>query len=228
MRLRANVGFRGARSREAGQTEEAGSEAARKGDSILLGFLLRDTILVGLSLGLWWLLAPHSAGEGLVADFSGWVAGIALFICAYLGHEWSHYLGALASGSRVRSGERLTSAFLFSFDSEGNSLAQFVTMSLAGFAGTALLVAAYAFFLPDEYLASRIARGGVLFLAFLGLVLELPLLLAGVFQGAVPRQVSVQTTPASTAGPQPAPADPPEAESGSPDLSSTTGASRPT
>jgi hypothetical protein len=182
---------------------------------MLLGFLLRDAILVGLSLGLWWLLAPHSAGEGLVADFSGWVAGIALFVCAYLAHEWSHYLGALASGSRVRTGERLTSGFLFSFDSEGNSLAQFVTMSLAGFAGTALLVAAYAFFLPDEYLASRIARGGVLFLAFLGIVLELPLLLAGVFQGGVPRQASVQATPVATADPPPAPTDPGEAaESG--------------
>ncbi|MBW2497563.1 MAG: hypothetical protein JRF61_09850 [Deltaproteobacteria bacterium] len=177
----------------------------------MLGFLLRDTILVGLSLALWWLLAPYSAGEGLVADFSGWVAGIALFVCAYLGHEWSHYLGALLSGSRVRAGERLTSAFLFSFDSEGNSLAQFVTMSLAGFAATALLVVAYVFFLPDEYLASRIARGGVLFLAFLGIVLELPLLLAGVFQGAVPRQASVQAAPAASAGPPPAPAGPREA-----------------
>lgn len=177
----------------------------------MLGFLIRDAILVGLSLGLWWLLAPHSVGEGLVADFSGWVAGIALFVCAYLGHEWSHYLGALASGSRVRSGERLTSAFLFSFDSEGNSLAQFVTMSLAGFAGTALLIAAYAFFLPDEYLASRIARGGVLFLAFLGIVLELPLLLAGVFQGGVPRQASVQAAPAATADLPPASTDPGEA-----------------
>jgi hypothetical protein len=158
---------------------------------MLLRLFLRDAAIVALSLGLWWLLAERSAGSGFVADFSGWVVGLMLFVCAYLAHEWSHYLGAVLMGSRVRTSESLASGFLFSFDAEGNSLAQFVVMSLAGFAATAAVIFAYYTVLPDAHLASRVARGGSLFLAFLGVVLELPLLLTGILSGSVPRQASV-------------------------------------
>ena len=40
-------------------------------------------------------------------------------------------------------------------------------------------------------LPSRVARGGVLFLTFLGVVLELPLLLYALVTGSVPRQAAV-------------------------------------
>ena len=159
--------------------------------SMLFRFLLRDSFIFAAALGLWWLLAARSAGEGMVADFAGWTTGLMLGVCAYLAHEWSHYLGAIAMGSTVRTGENLASGFLFSFDAEANTLASFVVMSLAGFVATAAVVFAYYTFLPDAYLASRVARGGALFLAFLGIVLELPLLLAGVFTRSVPRQVAV-------------------------------------
>jgi len=158
---------------------------------MLFRFLLRDSFIFAVALGLWWLLAARSAGEGMVADFAGWTTGLMLGVCAYLAHEWSHYLGAVAMGSTVRTGENLASGFLFSFDAESNTLASFVVMSLAGFVATAAVVFAYYAFLPDAYLASRVARGGALFLAFLGIVLELPLLLAGVFTRSVPRQVAV-------------------------------------
>jgi hypothetical protein len=158
---------------------------------MLLRFLLRDSIILALSLSLWQLFAPRSAGADFIADFTGWVVGSMLGVCAYLAHEWSHYLGAVVMRSKVRVGENLASGFLFSFDSESNRLSQFVVMSLAGFAATALVVLAYYTWLPDAYLASRVARGGALFLAFLGVVLELPLLLAGVITRGVPKQVSV-------------------------------------
>lgn len=165
---------------------------------MLFRFLLRDSVIFGVALGLWWLLAARSAGEGMVADFAGWTTGLMLGVCAYLAHEWSHHsprargaLAAVAMGSMVRTGENLASGFLFSFDAEANTLAGFVVMSLAGFVATAAVVFAYYTFLPDAYLASRVARGGALFLAFLGIVLELPLLMAGVFTRSVPRQVAV-------------------------------------
>jgi hypothetical protein len=158
---------------------------------MLFRFLLRDSIIFAVALGLWWLLAARSAGEGMVADFAGWTTGLMLGVCAYLAHEWSHYLAAIAMGSTVRTGENLASGFLFSFDAEANTLSSFVVMSLAGFVATAAVVFAYYTFLPDAYLASRVARGGALFLAFLGIVLELPLLMAGVFTRSVPRQVAV-------------------------------------
>lgn len=158
---------------------------------MLVRFFARDMIVVAIAGISWWALAPHSAGDGYLADFSGWVVGLLLGACAYLAHEWSHYLGAVAMGSRVDVGQNLASGFLFSFAAEGNTLAQFVVMSLAGFAATAAMVAFFYLGLPDELLASRIARGSVLFLTFLGVVLEVPLLAYGIAKGGVPAQVAV-------------------------------------
>ncbi len=158
---------------------------------MLLRFAIRDLAIVGLTLAAWALLAERSAGAGAIADLCGWIVGLLMGVCAYLAHEWSHYLGAIAMRSRVRTGQRLASGFLFSFEAEGNSLSQFVVMSIAGFAATAAVIAAFYVFLPDAYLATRIARGGALFLALLGITLELPLLVTGVVRGRVPSQAAV-------------------------------------
>ncbi len=161
---------------------------------MLGGFVIRDTVLVSLPLALWWLLAARSTDVGFLADFSGWVAGLMMGVCACLAHEWSPYIGAVAARSKVSVGTNLASGFLFSFDADENSLPQFGVMSLSGFLATALVVyasyASYAF-LPDAYFASRAARGGALFLAFLGLVLEAPLLLYGLATRGVPKSVAV-------------------------------------
>lgn len=158
---------------------------------MLRRFLIRDGLIVAVSVVLWWLVAPLSAGTSWIADLSGWVAGLLLTACAYLAHEWSHYLGAVATGSRAPLGERLSTAFLFSFDAESNSLLQFVVMSVSGFVATAIAVWLFYTALPDAWLATRVARGGVIFLSLLGVVLELPLLLYGIVTGGVPKQVSV-------------------------------------
>lgn len=154
-------------------------------------FLIRDLAILAVTLLLWWGLAGYSAGDGFVADFTGWIVGLMLGVCAYLAHEWSHYVGGLVTGSKMGIGTNLASGFLFSFDAEGNSLAQFVSMSLAGFLATALALVFFYQGLPDAYLASRVARGSGLFLALLGVTLELPLLLYGVFTKSVPKQVAV-------------------------------------
>jgi hypothetical protein len=158
---------------------------------MLRRFLIRDGAIVSGAVVLWWLVAGVSAGTGWVADLTGWVAGLGLTACAYLAHEWAHYLGAVATGSKVPLGTNLASAFMFSFDSNGNSLLQFVVMSVSGFVATAAAVWLFYGFLPDAWLATRVARGGVIFLSLLGVVLELPLLLYGIVTGGVPRQVSV-------------------------------------
>lgn len=158
---------------------------------MLLRFALRDLSIVGLTFLLWGLLADKSAGQSALADLSGWVVGLLMFVCAYLAHEWSHYLGAIAMRSQVHTGTNLASGFLFSFDAEDNSLAQFVVMSISGFVATAAVIFAFYSFLPDAYLATRVARGGALFLAVLGVTLELPLLLTGIVTRRVPKQVAV-------------------------------------
>jgi hypothetical protein len=158
---------------------------------LLIRFAIRDAILVGVTLLLWWALAERSAGSGFLSDLSGWVVGTMLFVCAYLAHEWSHFLGAVAMGSRVEVGQRLGSGFLFSFPAEGNRISQFVVMSLAGFLATGIAITLCYVALPEAYFATRVARGGVLFLGLLGLVLELPLLLYGLATRSVPVQAAV-------------------------------------
>lgn len=161
--------------------------------TMLHRFVVRDLVIVALAAIGWWLLAALSAGDGFVADLSGWIVGVLLFVCAYLAHEWSHYFGAIMSGGKAEIGENLASGFLFSFGPEGNTLGTFVAMSLSGFAATAAAIAFFYLGLPGEYLATRVARGGAIFLAVLGVTLELPLLLYGLATRSVPKQAAVQT-----------------------------------
>ncbi|MEM9177448.1 MAG: hypothetical protein AAGC67_19710 [Myxococcota bacterium] len=158
---------------------------------MLYRFVIRDAVIVAVAAIAWMLLAARSAGAGFVADLSGWIVGLLLFACAYVAHEWSHYLGAILSGGRADIGDNLASGFLFSFGTEGNTLGTFVAMSLSGFVATGAAVAFFYFGLPDEYLATRVARGGALFLTMLGVVLEVPLLLYGLFTRSVPKQAAV-------------------------------------
>jgi hypothetical protein len=158
---------------------------------MFLRFAMRDVTILAVALGLWWLLAERSSGVGVVADFAGVAAGLLLGICAYLLHEWGHLLGALATRSRLKAAGSLRAAFIFSFDSKQNSLAQFLVMSFSGFAATAAVVWAYYVFLPDGLLATRVARGVVLLLAFGGIIAEFPLVLFALRTRAIPRVATV-------------------------------------
>jgi hypothetical protein len=107
-------------------------------------------------------------------------------------HEWGHLATALALGAKVRAAGDLRAALTFSFDARANSLAQFLGMSLGGFIATGLAVwGAYAL-LPDGWLASRVARGSALFIASLGVFLELPLVGIALYRRAVPAEAAVK------------------------------------
>jgi hypothetical protein len=156
--------------------------------------LLRDLTIAALVVLAWWLAAPLSAGGGPLADLSGALLGIGAFVVAHLAHEWGHLLGGLATGSRVAAPARLSSPFLFSFDSQGNSQRQFAIMSLSGFAVTALsLYVAYGL-LPEAQLATRMARGLVVFGASLTVLLEVPLLVISLLRGSILSRVEVFPT----------------------------------
>ncbi|UCE85026.1 MAG: hypothetical protein JSU66_11795 [Deltaproteobacteria bacterium] len=153
---------------------------------MFLRFGLRDLVIVTVALVLWWQLGPLSVGEGVLSDLFGVVAGVALGACAYVLHEWGHFAGALASRSVVRPPEHLRSVYLFSYDSRRNSRRQFLVMSVGGFIVTGLAVwIAYAW-LPDDQLASRVARGLVLFLASLGVFIEFPLVFWALLRPTLP------------------------------------------
>lgn len=146
----------------------------------------RDLAIAAVAVLLWRVAAPLSVDAGPQGDLTGLVAGLAFGASAYLAHEWGHLLGALASGSAVYPARSLRSAFVFSFDSRANSRRQFLAMSFAGFAATAVAVWVAYGLLPSELLATRVARGAVAFLTLLGLGIELPLVVWSVVSGSLP------------------------------------------
>lgn len=153
---------------------------------MFLKFAARDLVFVTVAVVLWQQAAHLSAGSGMLSDLVGVVLGLLLGACAFVLHEWGHFIGALAARSAVRPPEHLRSIYLFSFDSRLNSRRQFLIMSVGGFIVTGGAVWLSSVLLPDEQLASRVARGVVLFLAFLGVFIELPLVFWALLRPTLP------------------------------------------
>jgi hypothetical protein len=149
-------------------------------------FIARDLIIAAATASVWLTAGDWMAGTGPVADLLGLLVGLGAAFSVVKIHEWGHFLGAAATGSNYRLATRLGSTFMFAFDSKDNSKRQFLVMSLGGFIGTAIvLVVSYAL-LPDEVLATRITRGMAVLGALAGIVLEVPLLLRGMFGTRLP------------------------------------------
>ena len=106
--------------------------------------------------------------------FAQCLLGTFLGLIFYLFHEWAHLLGALLSKSVVTYPKKVLSPFIFSFNSQANSMLQFVCMTLGGFFATALLLAAYLIWLPDNVWGS-VALYISFFLTSLTVFFELPI-----------------------------------------------------
>ena len=146
----------------------------------------RDAAIVAAASLLFLLLAGFSQGSGPGADLAGVVAGAALGVCALPLHEWGHFLGAVATRSRIEPAASLRAFFSFSFDSRRNSMRSFLVMSFGGWIGTALSVWVAYGALPDELLATRVARGLVLASVLLVAVTEIPLIVRALATGRIP------------------------------------------
>ncbi len=146
----------------------------------------RDLVIVGAAAAAWTAGAHLTSGSGPLSDALGVLLGLSVAACAFLMHEWGHLIGALATRSAVRAPERLTSVYLFSFDSRGNSRRQFVVMSFTGFVVTGLVVAFVFGVLPGDLLATHVARGVVVVLASLTVFLEFPLVVWSLFRASPP------------------------------------------
>lgn len=147
---------------------------------------VRDVAILVLGVALWHGAGHWTSGDDMRADLLGVLLGGWIGLGGYLLHEWGHLTGALLSGSIVEAPTRLTSGFLFSFDSRRNTLRQFLVMSFSGFAATALVVWAFYTFLPDTLLATRVARGIVLVGAVLTIVIEVPLVVYSLLGRGLP------------------------------------------
>lgn len=156
-----------------------------KSDSMLMRFAARDVLLIALAGFAWWLhpgAGPHAWHE----PASSALVGLAVGVAGYLVHEWAHYLAGRLVGSQMGVADSLSAISLFDFDPERNNRTQFVVMSLGGFAATAAFIIAGLTWLPLETLAGRVAMGSLFFLAFLGVVLETPLLIYGLWADGLP------------------------------------------
>ena len=129
-------------------------------------FALRDAAVLIAAI-LLWLLAP-------VAEHWAIATGGVTGVCALLFHEWGHLYGAYRSGAVVHPAP-MWSPFLFDLDSKLNSRAQFLSVSLWGFAATGIFLLVFALWLPLDTLAGRVAMGIGLLLATLTVVIEFPL-----------------------------------------------------
>jgi len=155
---------------------------------------LRDLALVAVVVGAWQALAPLTGDTGALADAVGVALGLAVAAACYVGHEWGHLAGALATGSRVQAPASLRSISLFSFDSKANSRRQFLVMSFSGFAMTGVALGIVYGALSGDLLATRVARGAVLFLTTLTVVVEFPLVFWALLRDDLP---PVETLPAA-------------------------------
>ncbi len=160
-------------------------------------YAVRDAMIVAAAILAWWTVAGLSAGDGPVADLAGVVAGLLVGASAFVLHEWGHLLAGCSVGGIARPNTHLKSGFLFSFDSERNSLAQFLVMSVGGFAVTGVFIWIAYYVLPTGLLATRVARGAIAFQASLTLFLELPLVGIALVKGATPAEASVKLGSAS-------------------------------
>lgn len=149
-------------------------------------FVIRDVTIVFGTIVAWWLGSTVARDTGLASALSI-TAGIGAAVCAYNLHEWGHLVGAHLTNSVYVPAKRLISPFLFSYDAERNSRGQFLIMSLAGFAATAIFVVAFVLFMPQDQTAGRIALRGALVLAGLTVIIEFPIFFRALLGNTVPR-----------------------------------------
>ena len=150
------------------------------------GFAIRDLTILVVAIAAWWwsvTVEPESTLHRVLSV----VAGVGAAICAYNLHEWGHLLGAHLTDSVYVPARRLYSPFLFAYDADKNTRHQFLVMSLAGFAATAIFVLAFLLWMPQDQQAGRIALRGALILASLTVIIEFPIFFRAALGTKVPR-----------------------------------------
>jgi hypothetical protein len=151
---------------------------------MLYKLAFRDLLVLAACLGCWALDARvgRASGGALSWASAALSAGVSALV-AFLAHEWGHLAGAWLTKSEVYMPRRLTSLFLFHFDTARNDRRQFLAMSLGGFVASAMVVALVVAFVPLDALAGQVTLALVGLGVLATLVLEVPTAL-GVHRGA--------------------------------------------
>ncbi|MEO0881280.1 MAG: hypothetical protein AAFY34_00990 [Pseudomonadota bacterium] len=144
-------------------------------------FAARDAVIVAVTIIAWLFAGQLSAGDGISAEMAGAGLGLSAGVCAWLLHEWGHLIVGTMAGAKFRVPERLASVYLFGFDKNENSKAQFLLMALGGFAATAACVWGTLTALPQDWMATSVLRGLLLLQVAVIALLELPGFILGLF-----------------------------------------------
>ena len=102
-----------------------------------LRFALRDAGLTALTLTL---ATIEHEGESTIVI--GLLVGVLVPVLGFLLHEWGHLAGTWLSGGVAHAPRSLASFFLFHFDVEKSTRAQFLAMSFGGYLATFFVVLA--------------------------------------------------------------------------------------
>ena len=139
--------------------------------------MVRDACIVSVTTALWYMPEGTGAFELLLGLMTG--------LSALLFHEWGHLLGAALGSARVKP-TALWSPFIFDLDSRSNGRRQFLSVSLWGFAATAVYLLLFFSLLPQDRLAGQVAQWSGLFLATLTVLIEFPIAFHVYRGGAIP------------------------------------------
>jgi len=158
--------------------------------------LLRDLAVLAATLLLWRLdaVARGAGASGPAGASLAAAAGLGAALCAYLAHEWGHWLGARLGGALVHPPERVATVFLFNFDSDRNDRRGFVWMSSGGFLASGLGLAFLVAVLPLDALSGRIALGAAALGVLATAVLELPPFFRVLRGGPLPRGLGYRSS----------------------------------
>ena len=148
--------------------------------------LLRDSTIVASTGCLWWFEA-HGAVGGTGGVVLGVLAGLSTGVVGFLAHEWGHAIAARLGGATIYFADRVTSPFLFFFDTNRSTPRQFIAMSIGGYIASALALVVAIALLPRDQLSGQVG----LFVVGLGvvatLVAELPTTIRVARGGSMPR-----------------------------------------
>lgn len=117
----------------------------------------------------------------------GVLVGLSTGVAGFLVHEWGHAIGAKVSGATIYFAERVTSTFLFFFDTTKSTARQFVAMSMGGYVASALALWAAVAWLPRDRLSGQVGLLVVGLGVVATVVAELPTTIRVARGGPMPR-----------------------------------------
>jgi hypothetical protein len=138
---------------------------------------IRDLAAIALCIGCWVFESQLREGGGALHWFAIAAVAVMTFLANYLCHEWGHWLGARLAGSVCHPANTLRTFYLFHFDTQRNSVRQFLAMAAGGLIASTILLPFWLVVLP-LHTAAGIAAMALIALGYLAtLATELPVVL---------------------------------------------------